>query len=245
MKLAFSARKDSHAQNQEKPQERKKPRLVAARQERELKIEDWMLDIRKFILSKYQFPPDEVDDIVQDVALRVISKRETNPYVPSRGSISTYLWWNIRSCIFLRLESRKTIPTTLSYEETFVEQFQERPHRIPTQTPLHDSTDRRKAMQTLIGIISWMRGNEPAEFPRPSAILEQIMLGWSLIDMLRYGWTDGERIVVKADGLAPAGFIPLSETTVNISTLKQAKRQAEDLASRFSCEYIEPEREAA
>lgn len=63
-----------------------------------------------FKVSKGHVRPDDIDDLRQQILLRVHERNYLQKYNPSKGSFNTYLYWLIRSVVVNQFESNERNP---------------------------------------------------------------------------------------------------------------------------------------
>lgn len=63
-----------------------------------------------FKISKGHVRPDDIDDLRQQILLRVHERQYLKKYNPSKGAFNTYLYWLIRSVVVNQFESNQRNP---------------------------------------------------------------------------------------------------------------------------------------
>ena len=63
-----------------------------------------------FKISKGHVRPDDIEDLRQQILLRVHERKYLKKYNPSKGSFNTYLYWLIRSVVVNQFESNERNP---------------------------------------------------------------------------------------------------------------------------------------
>lgn len=67
-----------------------------------------------FKISKGHVRPDDIEDLRQQILLRVHERKYLKKYNPAKGSFNTYLYWLIRSVVVNQFESNERNPLNMA-----------------------------------------------------------------------------------------------------------------------------------
>lgn len=67
-----------------------------------------------FRISKGHVRPDDVEDLRQQILLRVHERKYLKHYDPSKGAFNTYLYWLVRSVVVNQFEANERNPLNLA-----------------------------------------------------------------------------------------------------------------------------------
>lgn len=206
------------------------------------RLEELIPDIRRLLSTRYRVTEEELNDLTQEVALRILRTQNSNPYDPNRAQISTYLVWNIRTVFYLWVQAKNKTNEieTVPFESIRGDEKQEKEYSEEQAIFASDNNEREIIFKYFSRFLAYLKKHETeTDFGKPSNFFNLMALGYTSTEILEQARVVNNEVILP-DPLEKKKyemFPTLKEKGCDKSFFESVKYRIKKHASAFTKLY--------